>query len=136
MVLVTIIIGVVMATTSVVSGLLTYYELRQANDTEESSMAFYAADAGMEKTLACYFFTQSAAELDNGCNFGEPPKEAIKLSNTAEVSTNLKCVGADLTTQVSCADNDLVSGFIIKSFGSVRKTERVLQTFFAVKRNL
>lgn len=136
MVLVTIIIGVVMATTGVVSGLLTYYELRQANDAEESSMAFYAADAGMEKTLACYFYTENIADLETACNFGNPPKESIYLSNAASAATELICVGPDFTTNVPCAENDLVSGFIIKSFGSVRKTERVLQTFFAVKRNL
>ena len=136
MVMVTIIIGVLMASASAVSGLLTYYELRQATDTEESSMAFYAADAGMEKSLLCYFTFPGLDELGQVCDYGaEGGEPVLVLENTAEVSTDLECVD-EAMNEVACGDNEAVTGFSVRSFGTAKDTERVLDTFFATKRNL
>lgn len=136
MVMVTIIIGVLMASAGTVAGLLTYYELRQATDTEKSAMAFYAADAGMEKTLLCYFTFVGADELGQVCDYGaEGGEPAIALENTAEASTDLECVDFD-GNNVPCSDNEAVVGFSVRSFGTAKDTERVLETFFATKRNL
>ncbi len=137
MVMVTIIIGTIMASAGVVAGLLTYYELRQATDTEKSTMAFYAADAGMEKTLLCYFTFPGVDELNTVCDLGrEGGEPALVLENTAEAATDLECVDAGLLNETPCSDNDSVVGFTIKSFGTAKDTERVLETFFATKRNL
>lgn len=136
MVMVTIIIGVLMASASAVAGLLTFYELRQATDTEESSMAFYAADAGMEKTLYCYFTFPGINELNQVCDLGlEGGEPKLVLENTAEAETDLECIDSD-QNEVLCSDNELVVGFTLKSFGVAKDTERVLDTFFATKRNL
>ncbi len=138
MVMVTIIIGVLMASAGTVAGLLTYYELRQATDTEKSAMAFYAADAGMEKTLLCYFTFVGADELGQVCDFGEEGVEPIiTLDNTAEAETDLECVDAEIPpNDIPCSDNESVVGFTVRSFGAAKDTERVLETFFATKRNL
>lgn len=136
MVLVTIIIGTIMATVGAVAGFLTYYELRQANDAEKSAMAFYAADAGIEDTLFCYFTFPGAEGLEEACELGrDGGVPALMLSNNASALTNLDCLNAD-NEPISCGDNESVIGFKVKAFGSTQDTERVLETLFATKRNL
>lgn len=135
MVLVTIMIGAIMATVGAVAGFLTYYEIRQSNDSEKSTMAFYAADAGIEKTLLCYFTYPGVEELSEVCDFGgEGGVLLLTLDNNASAETELECLNSE-GQSVSCADNEAVAGFAIKSFGGAQDTERVLETFFGTKRN-
>ncbi len=133
MVMVTIMIGTIMATVGAVAGFLTYYEVRQANDSEKSAMSFYAADAGIEKTMLCYFTLPGVGELDTACDFGSTGGD-LRLQNNAVAATDLSCVDT-AGSPVSCAENESVGGFTVKSFGSSQDTERVLETFFATKRN-
>ena len=139
MVLVTIMIGTVMATTGVIAGLLTFYELRQANDSEKSAMSFYAADAGVEKTLLCYFTNPGTTDLGQICDFGsELGQPEIILSNSASAKTDFECVDSVdpiAYNKTPCDSNEDVAGFVIKSFGLTHDTERILETFFATKRN-
>lgn len=136
MVLVTIMIGAIMATVGTVAGFLTYYEVRQSNDSEKSTMAFYAADAGIEKALLCYFTFPGVEELSEVCDFGGVAGgSAIALENNASAETQLECLNSE-GQSVSCADNEAVAGFSIRSFGVSQDTERVLETFFGTKRNL
>ena len=55
MVLTAIITGSIVLSASVIAGMLTFYQLREVNDTVKSSMALSAADTGVEATLFCYF---------------------------------------------------------------------------------
>lgn len=135
MVLVTIMIGTIMATVGAVAGILTYYEIRQANDAEKSTMAFYASDAGIEKALLCYFTFPGVDELGTVCDFNGAGNPILEFGNNTTAETDLECVNENFES-VSCAENEAVVGFTIRSFGAVDDTERVLETFFATKRNL
>lgn len=132
MLMVTVLIGVVMATVAAVASTLTYYERRQVNDAEKSGMSIFAADAGLEKTLLCYFSKEGNASLNTICDFNGV--STIQLSNNASVTTDLECVDKDMNP-LSCDNNFSVAGFLITASGFTKDSERIIETFFATKRN-
>lgn len=53
---VVVLIGGVFMVTTAISGLLMFYQLQQAADAGNSTIAIFAADAGLERSLHCYFY--------------------------------------------------------------------------------
>lgn len=134
MVLISIIIGGIFLSSSVIAGLLMFFQLRQANDAVTSGMAFFAADAGVEQALDCYYHqtTSFPADTSDVC-----PKSGT-LSNGATYDAYLWC--ADVNgARVSCLQNDPqndpVYGFWVQSTGDAPGTERILKTYYAVRFN-
>lgn len=86
--------GVILGATTI-AGLLTLYQLRAANDAEHSSQALFAADSGVEWTLAAYY-----------CNFTgrtpcPPTAPTFSASGAAMTST---CYEADGVTVSDCSN--------------------------------
>ncbi len=77
MILISIMLGGLVLSATAIAGLLMFLTLQQSSDALSSGAAFFAADAGVEQGLYCYFYkadpsvcgTQSqpiAFSLDNG----------------------------------------------------------------------
>lgn len=66
--------------TTALSGLLMFYQLQQATDAGNSTIAIFAADAGLERASRCYFYEYPA----NPCNFTD-----TALGNGATFSTTV-----------------------------------------------
>lgn len=119
--------GVLMSA-SVVAGLLTAYQIRQANDTVESMKAFFAADAGIEQALYNYF--------------NEPPilpsaivqnQEYYGAKGTIAGSTNYS---SSLTFRFDSPNpvvGQLPIGFTVRSYGDSGKVQRALETRVTTK---
>ena len=114
MLLTTVMMSGVILSVSAIAGLLMLYQVRQATDAVDSSMAFYAADAGVEQTLYCYFTTTTIPVEDNDCN------QSGILTNGASFSTTF-----DL--------NEVDEEFTVRSIGSINDAERALETIFSIK---
>ena len=85
--------GAILGATAI-AGILTLYQLRASNDTENSAKALFAADAGVEWTLFDYYCT-----VDGRCPSGPPDDgQATPPAGALPSFTN----GAALT--VSCSD--------------------------------
>lgn len=114
MLLTTVMMSGVILSVSAIAGLLMLYQVRQATDAVDSSMAFFAADAGVEKTLYCYFTTTTIPVVDDTCN------QSGMLTNGASFSTIF-----DL--------NELEEQFTVRSVGSMNDAERALETIFSTQ---
>jgi len=127
MVLTTMIIGGILMSASVVAGFLMFNQIKQSNDAPSSGMALFAADAGIENALNCYFFTENRFNL---LDFGLACDVSGTLPNNSRYETNLECQknegGAFVTTPCKSAD---VIGFKVVSRGFSGNTERSLETF-------
>ena len=119
MLLTTVMMSGVILSVSAIAGLLMLYQVRQATDAVDSSMAFYAADAGVEQTLYCYFTgfdIQSDVDIAaDGCN------QELTLTNGASFETRF------------ILDKPEVNMFTIRSIGSINDAERALETIFSIK---
>ena len=131
MILTTMIIGGIMISASVVAGILMFYQIRQANDAGTSGMAVFAADAGIEKALQCYFWEGTSDQ-----NLNEICDVSDSLPNGASYEADLDCQmkNGSRYEKVSCESGNVV-GFKVRSRGFAEKTERVLETFIFTKKN-
>jgi hypothetical protein len=88
-------------------------------------MSIFAADAGIEQSLYCWFQTLGGVDNDT-CDLGR------SLTNGASVTSDLSCQDATRNT-VDCADDATVVGIEVKSFGHLNDTERALETFICTR---
>ncbi len=135
MILITVIIGSVVLSATVIAGFLISSELRQANNAISSGMAVFAADSGVEKALLEYYRGGDVFNLKEGSPKNEIKFNEIVLLNNARAVSSLKCVGEDKITKVDCTNNDLVYGFIVRSIGTLNNTERILETLYVTRYN-
>lgn len=135
MILTAIITGGIVLSASVIAGMMTFYQLREVNDTVKSSMALFAADSGVEATLNCYFKEQGAENLD----YSQKCKLSGGLSNGTSYTTELSCVDASKFQIVDCLDlnkeDSTVYGIRIKSIGKKDTVERVVDSLFSTRFN-
>lgn len=80
--------GAILGATAV-AGLLTLYQLRAANDSENSAKAIFAADAGVEWTLFDYY-----CGMDGRCASGAP-------DTTGDFPA---FIGSGATLKIACSD--------------------------------
>ena len=142
MIMSTIFIGAALLAATAVAGYMLFFQIRQAEDAVESAASFYAADAGIEDTLACYYntFQDPNARVEDVCkkngatyilgkNEGTCGADCIAIPS---YSTTITCFAdpADKTMQIECktpaTGEDLVKGIYILSKGSTKRAERVL----------
>lgn len=112
MILISIMLGALVMSATAVAGLLVVLTIRQATDAQSSSQAFFAADAGVEAGLGCYF--QSQGNDFSACGTKATPA-TLTLDNGAKVSY---WVTRDSATGIITSTGDGVAG----------RTERILET--------
>jgi len=134
MILTTIMIGAVILSATAIAGLLTFYQLRQSNDIVSSAMAFFAADAGVERALNCYFYRQGNFGVGEGVT-NSSCDLSIRLANQASASFNLDCNKNVFPGEVVECDGSEgeVVGFRVTSLGEAANSERALETFVYTK---
>ena len=150
MILSTILIGGAIFSATAIAGFALFFHIRQAGDAVQSAASFFAADAGIEETLFCYYKeqhgptedidtvcdksvkTEAIGKNDMGCNNGE----ACTLLASSKV--NLSCfINPDnKTEEYTCKppkffsglpqEVDQVNGIYILSKGFTARAERVL----------
>lgn len=109
MILISVMLGGLILSATAISGLLMFFTLQQASDAESSNAALFAADAGVEQGLYCYFYKVTSNDLSVCQN------QTVRLTN-----------GATATSTVS---RDPATGVITATgIGTAGKIERVLQT--------
>lgn len=139
MVLTSIIIGALVLSATAIAGLLMFFQAQQSNDAMTSNMAVFAADAGVEQTLDCYYHATTA--LPSDASTPVCPASGT-LSNGATYSAYLWCVNSS-GTGVPCLENSYqlaqsgspgqVYGFWVQSTGDAPGTERILKSFYATR---
>ena len=108
----------VLISASAVAGLLITYQIRQANDSVESTKAFFAADAGIEDALYCYYMLSSGtAGSCAGTNYLINSKG--NLTNSSYSKTIISQTDATSGEQI---------GFVLNSVGSSGRTQRTFET--------
>ncbi|MAF80081.1 hypothetical protein CL629_03325 [bacterium] len=131
--------GLILVGTTV-SGLLVSHQIRQAADTQASTQALFAADAGTEDAFYCYrhrFHSGSENDLNDvkgsggvtgGCRDDDRSFQEFNGREGTLYTTTLRFKLEDE------ADLDSAPiGFTVTSEGQVGRTRRVLQTFFDIK---
>lgn len=82
---VVVLIGSIFMVTTAISGLLMFYQLEQAADAGNSTIAIFAADAGIERATYCYFYEYPG----NSCSInGTVPGNGATYKTTATPSVN------------------------------------------------
>jgi hypothetical protein len=129
MVLTTVMLGGLMLIATSIAGLLMFYQLKQANDAASSAAGIFAADAGLEAVLDCYYHSTEVPVVPSG---GEnyclrsivfpPSPDGNAASLNASISFSL--------------DNSIppqVVGFTGTGYGFSGQAERVLQNSFSTR---
>ncbi|RJQ30040.1 hypothetical protein C4565_01210 [Candidatus Parcubacteria bacterium] len=142
MILSTVLIGGALLAATAIAGFTLFFQIRQAGDAVQSAAAFYAADAGIEHAMYCYyrrdhtnedidvvcdtFATTEMLETDDiSCDVGT-------CKPLASASMKLSCFinPSDKTAEAPCKPpligEDPVKGIYILSKGSTVRAERVL----------
>jgi len=121
-----IILSGALMSASVVAGLLTAYQIRQANDTVESMKAFFAADAGIEQALYNYFNDPPILPSEI-----VPSQEYYGANGTIAGSTKYS---SSLTFRFDPANpGQLPIGFTVRSYGDSGQAQRELETRVTTK---
>ena len=87
--------GAILGATAV-AGLLTLYQLRSANDSQNSAKAIFAADSGVEWTLFDYYCTDTGRCPGGAPDGGEMTIPASSLPSFTG--------GSGATVSISCSD--------------------------------
>lgn len=138
----TIFIGAAFLAATAIAGYMLFFQIRQAEDAVESLASFYAADAGIEDTLSCYYntFQDPNARVEDACKKVGATYVLGKNEGTCggdckaipAYSTQITCFAdpTDKTTVMECKmpteGEDKVKGIYILSKGSTKRAERVL----------
>jgi len=135
MILTAIMMGGIVLSASVIAGMMTFYQLREVNDTVKSGMALFAADSGIEATLNCYFKTTGSENLD----YSQVCKLSGGLSNGTSYTTELSCIESNKFTITNCLnlnkEESPIYGIRIKSVGKKDSVERVVDSLFSTRFN-
>lgn len=142
----TVLIGGAMLASTAIAGFVLFYQIRQLNDAVQSSTAIYAADAGIEDVLYCYYFGITAAgqrpEVDcaraGGTRYLD--KNGAWNSGNTTYTASLTCYADEARTQVTACDakdpitnESLVTGFTVNSNGHTSHVDRALEAFIYLK---
>lgn len=123
--------GLILVGTAV-AGLLVSYQIRQAADTQASTQALFAADAGIENAFYCYrheFHPGSGTDLDadrgaGGCQETEKLLQSFGGREGVRYTTRLRWKGTDSLQP---------EGFVVTSEGIAGRTRRILESVFLIK---
>jgi len=139
LILSTVLIGSALLSASAIAGFVLFFQIRQAGDSESSAAAFYAADAGMEKAIYCYYRENfSIEDVDVYCDTSGNTKKLIGNAGTCLDQKSCKDLGhfnvklscfadvTDKTSEISCKSTSPISGIYIISEGSTTRAQRVL----------
>lgn len=122
MVLTTVMLGGLMLSVTAIAGLMMFYQLRQANDAASSGIAVFAADAGLEAGLNCYYHEVVVAS-------GKPLPNTEYCSKSGSI--NGATYSSSLVFTFDLVDPTKVTGFELNSFGFAGQTERATQNTFS-----
>ena len=142
MILSTVLIGGALLAATAIAGFSLFFQIRQAGDAVQSAAAFYAADAGIENAIYCYYrMDHTGQDIDTVCDQSFST-ESLGLNDTdcgsgtckplATASAQLSCFAdpADKTAEITCkppvTGDDPVKGIYILSKGATSRAERVL----------
>jgi len=121
MIITTIMIGGLFLTATAIAGLLMFYQLQQAVDFGNSTIAIFAADAALEKAIYSYFndpsITCPESNPNDYCIFN---LSGPNFTNKASSSVVLRIVKADKTVITATG------------FDAGKRTVRLLQTTFVI----
>ncbi|MFH0806252.1 MAG: hypothetical protein V1885_00800 [Candidatus Brennerbacteria bacterium] len=89
--LVVVMMGGVLFLVTAVAGLLMYYQVEHANDAANSTVAIFAADAGLERGLYYYFYEYDPSSCDPvaECTKETPVIPPVVFTNGASASTTI-----------------------------------------------
>jgi hypothetical protein len=120
--LVVVMMGGVIFLVTAVAGLLMYYQVEQSNDTANSTVAIFAADAGLEKALYYYFyeFPPSPCTDQAYCTHVVP---AVAFENGASAEAQI-AIPQDITQEIVISANGVDTG---------RRTTRALETYLLIE---
>lgn len=113
--------GAILGATAI-AGLLTLYQLRSANDSQNSAKAIFAADAGVEWTLFNYY-----CGMAGRCTGGAPDGGAVSpdastlpsFTNSASLSVTCSDANGDAS---ACSDaSNTVSAVTIGASGNSKR---------------
>lgn len=110
MILISVMLGGLILSATAIAGLLMYFTLQQSTDSLSSAAALFAADAGVEQGLYCYFYDVS------GNNLAPCENQPVTGLKNGTVATST--VTYDAATGAIVSEGDGMSG----------RTSRVLQT--------
>lgn len=128
MVLTTVMLGGLMLVATSIAGLLMFYQLKQANDAASSGGAIFAADAGLEAGLDCYYHSTEVPVMpsagENYClrSIAFPPPDGNGASSNSSISFSF-----------SSFTPPEVTGFTGTSYGFSGQAERVLENSFSTQ---
>jgi|GEM_PF-1909383 len=142
MILSTVLIGGALLSATAIAGFVLFFQIRQAGDAVQSAAAFFAADAGIENAIYCYYRRDHTSEnIDSVCDVGINT-EALGKNDMdcgggtcvplASSVVSLSCFvdPANKTLEATCVPpllgEDPVRGIYILSKGSTIRAERVL----------
>ncbi|MGC9611161.1 MAG: hypothetical protein ABSE68_03025 [Minisyncoccia bacterium] len=122
MVLTTVILGGLMLVATSVAGLLMFYQLKQASESASSAAAIFAADAGLEVDLDCYF---RSLEI--------PPVPVPGQSYCSREVTyeNGARSNSSLSFSFNASTPPQIIGFTVTSYGFSGQAVRVLENSFS-----
>lgn len=142
----TVLIGGAIIAATAIAGFALFYEIRQLNDAVQSNTAVYAADAGIEDSLYCYYFqiTSEGQRPEVDCSrintLRRIDKNGVWSAGNASYETVLTCYADEArTAPIACdardpvTDESLVSGFTVDSKGHTQRVTRALQTFIYLR---
>lgn len=129
--LIVVMMGGVLFLVTAVAGLLMFYQVEQASDAANSTVAIFAADAGLERGLYYYFYEYDAAQCTvAGCTImtGDaaynPPLSPVGFTNGASATSTIA-----IPPQGSLGTPVVISGDGVDDRG---RTIRSLETNFFV----
>lgn len=116
-----------MLSATVISGLLVVYQIRQAIDAASSAQAIFAADAGVEETLRCFYY-----DLQVGIQTASACDKTGTLPGSGAYATKLFFKRSGGTFVRDNWESDVV-GFRVISEGTSGRTVRILEENFNIR---
>ncbi len=142
----TVLVGGAIIAATAIAGFTLFFEIRQLNDAVQSSTAIYAADAGIEDSLYCYYFQiiseGQSPEVDcaRRGTLRRIDRNGVWSAGYATYETQIKCYADEARTNViACdardpiTDASLANGFTVDANGHTQQIDRALQTFVYVQ---
>lgn len=128
--LVVVMMSGVLFLVTAVAGLLMYYQLQQSNDTANSTVAIFAADAGIERALYYYFHEYTPGT----CQFADDEAPSCKVAVDSPALDN-GAVAEDIEIVIPNTADPVASARIsANGKDEGRRTIRALETRFLLNR--
>lgn len=89
--LIVVMMGGILFLVTAVAGLLMYYQVEQSNDIANSTVAIFAADAGLEQALHFYFYELDTQDCTVPCTLSTSDLiPTVVFTNGARVEAEIK----------------------------------------------